>query len=169
MNTRPRLFLAIPVRLYDYSAIRRDFGPTLQGRWREEETLHVTLAFLGKRFVCEEIVDTLATMEWTFEPSDLEGWDYFSRSRVFVATTENPTLQRLYERLAPPLELQNAVLRPHVTLMRVKGFTDEEGFFRRLLQPPQRPLGRLEPRVVLYRSILRPEGAQYQSLKEWPI
>lgn len=167
MNTKKRLFLAVPVRLYDYPSVRRAFGPFVQGRWREEETLHVTVAFLGKRFDAQEVIQILEGMEWTFEPSEMLGWDYFRRSRVFVATTDNPTLQLLYERIARRLELENVVLRPHATLMRVKGFSDEGGFYRLLHIPPAQPLGTLMPRVLLYESVLRPEGAQYLPLKEW--
>ncbi|MBN2870219.1 MAG: hypothetical protein JXK04_04610 [Campylobacterales bacterium] len=168
METKKRLFLAVPVRLYDYPSIRRGFGPFLEGRWREEETLHVTIAFLGKRMDAETVMAKLERFEWSFESSELDGWDYFARSRVFVATTDNPSLQSLYERLAPLLELENAVLRPHVTLMRVKRFDDEE-FYRRLDTPPAQPLGILRPAVILYRSVLHPEGARYHPLHEWPL
>lgn len=164
-----RLFLAVPVRLYDYPRIRRAFGPFLEGKWRDEESLHVTIAFLGKRFDADTVMKSVEGMEWAFEPSELTGWDYFARSRVFVATTENPSLQELYERLAPRLELDHVVLRPHVTLMRVKGFSDEDGFYRLLYQSPPKALGTLEPRVLLYRSVLLPDGAQYHPLKEWPL
>lgn len=169
MKPNSRLFLAVPVRLYDYPQIRRDFGPLLQGRWREENTLHVTIAFLGKRFDAGTVSSALEKVEWSFEPSQLDGWDYFARSRVFVATTDNPSLQLLYERLAPLLELENAVLRPHVTLMRVKEFGDEEGFYRRLQTPPPQPLGMLESKAILYLSELLPQGAQYHPLKEWDV
>lgn len=169
METKDRLFLAVPVRLYDYPSIRRDFGPLLNGRWREEKTLHVTIAFLGKRVDPDTVARAVNRVECGFEPSELTGWDYFKRSRVFVATTENPTLQLLYERLAPLLGLDNILLRPHVTLMRVKGFADASGFYRLLDLPPRQPLGVLEPRVVLYRSVLHPEGAQYDPIQEWPV
>ncbi len=169
METKTSLFLAVPVRLYDYPAIWRGFGPFLEGRWRDEESLHVTIAFLGKRMDAETVMAKLKGFEWSLDISELDGWDYFACSRVFVATTENPSLQALYERLAPLLELENAVLRPHVTLMRVKGFGDEEGFYRRLYTPPPQPLGILKPAVILYRSVLHPEGARYHPLHEWPL
>lgn len=130
--------------------------------------MHVTIAFLGKRFGTDTVGKALEGFEWSFEPSELIGWDYFKRSRVFVATTSNPTLQLLYDRLAPLLELENNILRPHVTLMRVKGFSDPEAFFRRLWVPPKAPLGITEPRVILYNSVLHPEGARYHPVKEWP-
>jgi 2'-5' RNA ligase len=164
-----RLFLAVPVRLYDYPKIRHDFGPYINGRWREEETLHVTIAFLGKQFTTETLMAAVEAFDWSFEPSELEGWDYFRGSRVFVAMTQNPTLQLLYDRLSPVLGLENVILKPHVTLMRVKGFADAEAFFRSLETPPPQPLGILEPKVILYQSVLRPEGAQYHPLHEWPL
>lgn len=169
MSTTNRLFLAVPVRLYDYPQIRHEFDPLLQGRWRDEETLHITVAFLGKRFAADALIAVLDSFEWAFEPSELEGWDYFSRSRVFVATTQNPTLQNLYDHLSPLLGLESALLKPHATLMRVKALNDAEAFYLRINTPPPEPLGVLEPKVILYRSILYPEGAQYHPLKEWPL
>jgi len=41
-----RLFLAIPVTLYSYEQIKKEFNELLQGEWREEDHLHVTIAFL---------------------------------------------------------------------------------------------------------------------------
>ncbi|MGA9045201.1 2'-5' RNA ligase family protein [Sulfuricurvum sp.] len=164
-----RLFLAIPVHLYDYPKIRDDFDPFLEGRWREEETLHVTIAFLGKRFDAGKVIETVDAFPWSFDPSLLGRWDYFTQSRVFVATTHNPSLQTLYERLSPLLELENALLNPHVTLMRVKRFNNAEEFFRRMNEPSLDALGYLKPKVILYRSILHPYGAEYQPLKEWQL
>lgn len=169
MSTSSRLFIAIPVRLYDYRQIQRDFSPFLKGKWRDEETLHVTIAFLGARFNAEKTIATLDAFDWSFELTELTAWDYFAQSRVFVATTHNPTLQNLYDRLAPLLSLERALLAPHVTLMRVKGFKDAEEFSRRLKIPPPQPLGWLEPKVILYESIILPQGAHYRPLKEWPL
>jgi len=164
-----RLFLAIPVHLYDYPKIRHDFDPFLEGRWREEATLHVTIAFLGKRFNAADVIEKVDAFPWAFELSKLEGWDYFTQSRVFVATTYNPSLQTLYDRLSPLLELESTLLNPHVTLMRVKGFKDTEAFFRTQKEPSPDALGYLKPKVILYRSILHPYGAEYQPLKEWHL
>lgn len=169
MSTSSRLFIAIPVRLYDYRQIQYDIGPFLQGKWRDEETLHVTIAFLGTRFNAEKTIAALGTFDWSFELTELTAWDYFAQSRVFVATTQNQTLQNLYDRLAPLLNLQRALLAPHVTLMRVKRFNDAEEFSRRLKTPPPQPLGWLEPKVILYESTLLPQGAYYQPLKEWQL
>jgi 2'-5' RNA ligase len=169
MSTSSRLFIAIPVCLYDYHQIQHDFGPFLKGKWRNEATLHVTIAFLGTRFNAEKTIEALDTFDWSFELTELTGWDYFTQSRVFVATTQNPTLQNLYDRLAPLLNLESALLAPHVTLIRVKRFNDAEEFSRRLKTPPPHPLGWLEPKVILYESTLLPQGAHYRPLQEWRL
>ncbi len=79
-----RLFLAIPVRLYN------------------------------------ALLEKLSLFEWSFDISELSKFDYFIKSRVFVATSQNPTIQELYERLETVLGLEPSDISPHATLMRVK-------------------------------------------------
>lgn len=164
-----RLFLAVPVRLYTYEAIRTTFSPFLEGKWRGEEHLHVTIAFLAHRFEPEAVMEKLSGFDFSFEPSELRGFDYFPNSRVLVALTDNPTLQSLYERLAPLLGLEPLPLRPHVTLMRVKKILDPLRFTELLETPPFPPLGRLESALTLYQSTLHPQGARYEVVQEWPL
>jgi 2'-5' RNA ligase len=163
-----RLFLAVPVRLYNYGQIKHDFSPLLEGRWRGEEHLHVTIAFLGKQFDSDKLIKKLSSFEWSFEISELSRFDYFSSSRVFVATTHNPTLQNLYDKLALLLRLEDTKLNPHVTMMRVKRIQDSSAFSSKLISAPP-PIGILESKIVLFQSHLYPSGAEYEVLKEWSI
>lgn len=162
-----RLFLAVPVRLYDYEKIRSYFSPLLEGRWRDEKHLHITIAFLGERFNADELIEKLSHFQFTFTVSELTRFDYFANSRVFVTTTYNPTLQHLYDQLASLLGLEHVVLNPHVTLMRVKNIVEPSAFFNRLEGSSQTPIGILEPKIALYQSHLYPTGAQYEILKKW--
>ncbi|ADR33740.1 Phosphoesterase HXTX [Sulfuricurvum kujiense DSM 16994] len=162
-----RLFLAVPVRLYDYEKIRSDFSPLLEGRWRDEKHLHITIAFLGERFNADELIEKLSHFQFTFTVSELTRFDYFANSRVFVTTTYNPTLQHLYDQLASLLGLEHVVLNPHVTLMRVKNIVEPSAFFNCLEGSSQTPIGILEPKIALYQSHLYPTGAQYEILKKW--
>lgn len=162
-----RLFIAIPVHLENYADIIEAFSPLIQGRWRETTTLHVTLAFLGNRFRSEEIIRSLKHIDWSFEPSVLDRFDYFSGSRVFVALTSNPSLQKLRVSLETALGLEHQHLNPHVTLMRVKTITALESFQSRLSLSSPAPLGYLKPKIILYRSTLSSQGAYYESLFEW--
>lgn len=164
-----RLFLAVPVRLNDFEKIRHDFSPLLEGRWRDEEHLHVTVAFLGERFNADELIEKLSPFQFTFAVSELTRFEYFANSRVFVATTHNPALQHLYEQLETLLGLEHIVLHPHVTLMRVKNIVDPSAFFNRLEGLSEKAIGILEPKIALYQSRLYPTGARYEILKEWSI
>lgn len=164
-----RLFLAVAVRLYNYEQIKKEFGIFLEGKWREEEHLHVTIAFLGQQFEPDTLLEKLSGFDFSFEPSELTAFDYFAKSRVFVASTQNSTLQSLYERLGNLLGLEYADLKPHVTLMRVKKITDSDLFFDRLTSVPAEPVGLLESRVILYKSVLSSDGAVYQPLQEWLV
>lgn len=160
------LFLAVPVRLYNYEQIRHNFSPLLEGRWRGEKHLHVTIAFLGKQFDPDTLIEKLSSFEWSFEISELSRFDYFNHSRVFVATTQNPTLQHLYDKLAVALGLEDVKLNPHVTMMRVKHIQDSSLFSALLTSVPS-PIGVLESKIVLFQSHLYPSGAEYEILKEW--
>lgn len=164
-----RLFLAVPVRLYAYEPIQKEFTPLLQGKWRGEAHLHVTIAFLAHRFEPKEVMERLSLFDFSFEPSELGGFDYFPNSRVLVALTQNPTLQNLYDRLASLLGLEPLHLHPHVTLMRVKKILNPTRFTGLLNTPSPLPLGKLESAVALYQSTLHPEGARYEVLREWPL
>jgi len=164
-----RLFLAIPVTLYSYEQIKKEFNELLQGEWREEDHLHVTIAFLGQRFQPDMMIEKLSQFDWSFELSKLTKFDYFSKSRVFVATTHNPGLQRLYGRLEMLLGLEYADLNPHATLMRVKKIVDAEAFSNLLKTAPIEPIGILKSKVILYSSVLQNDGAIYEPLQEWLI
>ncbi len=164
-----RLFIAVPVTLYDYSDIQSQFDPLLAGRWRDEATLHCTLAFLGDHFTSQEVIRRMNEIALEFVTSDLSGWDYFSGSRVFVLTTVNASLQTLRNQLQTALELPCETLVPHVTLMRVKHLNDLDLFQKKIQSPPLSSLGRLQPKIVLYQSTVLPQGAYYETVQEWLV
>ncbi|HEX5670954.1 MAG TPA: RNA 2',3'-cyclic phosphodiesterase [Sulfuricurvum sp.] len=164
-----RLFLAVPIRLYNYKKIKKMYGCLLEGKWKEEKSLHVTIAFLGSSLEPDVVCKSLSTFDCSFTVSELTTFDYFQKSRVFVAVTQNPTLQSLYQRLQKLLELEDTELTPHATLMRVKKITDNDLFFKKLETSQAEKIGILEPKVALYQSTLHSDGARYEVLGEWPI
>lgn len=140
----------------------------MEGKWREEEFLHITIAFLGQYSQPDSVLEKLSRFDGSFDISELTTFDYFHKSRVLVALTHNPTLQLLYERLKPLLNLENTLLVPHVTLMRVKKINDDL-FFNRLKTPSSEAIGVLQSKMVLYQSILHRDGAKYEALQEWKL
>ncbi len=42
-----KLFIASPIILNDYASIQEDFKDIIEGKWVEEQNLHLTWVFLG--------------------------------------------------------------------------------------------------------------------------
>jgi 2'-5' RNA ligase len=178
-SPRARLFLALEPRAADRDEL---------GRWRDRlvagrddlrpppaETLHLTLAFLGYRPEKEvpaiasaafEAVEGLAPA--VLRPAgvvplprrgprlfalDLED-DAGAAAAIQAAASAALADRRFFQPEKRPWW-------PHVTLARVK-----RGRRAPPLDPAEPAPARLEaPTVTLYRSILRPQGAHYESLE----
>ena len=176
-SPRARLFVALdlPERVratiaaWQRRAIEAD--PAL--RAPASETLHVTLCFLGylseKRI--DEVVELVTGLEarpvgmrFELEPIPLPR----RRPRLYAASTPSETAERIAADVSGRLESARLYKRekrpfwPHVTVARVRRNM-------RVASPPPNLPGELaDPfgavRIALYRSILRPQGAEYVSL-----
>jgi 2'-5' RNA ligase len=146
------------------------------------ESLHVTLAFLG--WLPEREIPRLAgIVESARAPApSLQLGDPVSRPErgrptLFALPAHSPGTIALQAELAEKLSaagLYEREARPfwlHLTVARVR--REERGSRRpaRVTRPPHRlPKGLLQPfdavRIVLYRSQLQPQGAQYTPLAQ---
>lgn len=157
-------------------------GACPQARWARVENLHVTLKFVGE--ISGEIVERIkaelaairlgAPVEMSFRnvgffPSD-------RRPRVFwIGIHATPNLAKLAAETAQRLEpldipREPRPFRPHLTLAR---FNSHEGIERL-----REELGKVESlefgstqtgKLHLYRSELKPGGAQYTRLETVPF
>lgn len=145
-------------------------------------SLHITLAFLG--YLPEKEIGTLAVIlgEAAGEGPEISlgdpaGRPERGRPRLFALPAKAPdaiALQsRLEERLvrARLFKPEKRPFWPHVTVARVR--REERGSSRpaRVADPPgPLPKGLLQPfdgvRLTLYRSQLKPQGAQYTPLAQ---
>lgn len=181
-RTHERLFLALEPE----PELRRGLAAWGERELRDEairvlaeETLHVTLCFLGRtpRERIAEVADALAAIEPRAveltpraAPAAVPG----SRPRLYAIELDAPAAGELQAELSARLEaagLYTPEKRPfwaHITVAKVR---PERGTRRprRVRNPP----GELPPplvrtfdsvRVALYRSILRPSGAEYSPL-----
>jgi RNA 2',3'-cyclic 3'-phosphodiesterase len=146
------------------------------------ESLHITLAFLGYLPEKEiprlaEIVAASAGRAPSLTLSDPVPRPERGRPRLFALPAESPgaiaAQTELAERLvaARLFEPEKRPFWPHLTVARVR--REERGPKRpaRVARPPSRlPKGLLQPfdavRIVLYRSQLQPQGAQYTPLAQ---
>ncbi len=138
-----------------------------------EEALHVTLAFLGYRpekevVAIAEAMSAAATGEAPFlAPADVKPIPP-RRPRLFALDLDDTggACVRLQQAISDALEAEGFYkpekrpFWPHVTLARVKRNQRAEPLPAD--PPPLEPFR--APQVTLYRSTLRPQGAQYDAL-----
>jgi len=163
-----RLFLAIPVTIFDYQGLQDDFVSIIQGKWTIPQNLHLTLNFFGGTFEKEFLIKTFSTLKLKVEPSDLEGLSLLTHNKILYAQTQNDSLFNLHaqirEALMFPAEQE---FIPHVTLMRIKKINHPTLFEQRLRTYDKKIIGTVHPRIQLIQSHITATGAQYTLLKEF--
>ena len=127
-----RLFIASPVILDDYTSIQEDFKDIINGKWVEEENLHLTWVFLGDIKEENPVIDKLKEISALANQIGIEELGYFGRPpRVFFAKSEE---KALYDKAR---ELRNAGFnlyrfKPHITLCRIKAIHDYKAYKEKL-------------------------------------
>lgn len=140
------------------------------------EDFHVTLAFLGEQRedVLEELHGALEAMRLPAADLALDGLGVMGGRVVHAAIRPDPGLERLQARVAQAargagIALERRRFRPHVTLARgalPDAAALAAGFARAgaVTSPPVRA-----GVLAMIRSRLRPEGALYDVLAEYPL
>ena len=163
-----RLFLAIPAVLDDYEAIKNDFAWVVSGRWVAPQNLHLTLRFFGDLLSAELLQEKLSTLTLEVTPSLVCGLGYFKKSKILYGKVDNPSLERVYKEVNILFDLPaKEHFLAHVTLLHGKLFIDEEKFYGQLALYRDKPLGHLENELLLMQSVLRPDDAQYRTVKRF--
>ncbi len=186
-----RAFIALelsPQLRESLSSLMKDLkGPRgIKGKWVPPENIHLTLRFLGE--IREEqveaigkLIEDVARDSKPFSLS-LEGLGAFPssfRPRVLWVGVKKglELLEKMYNQLEeglfklgfPP---NDKAFKPHLTLARFKN-PDLE--VRRRVhaackEMEDRPWGEMEVKsIILYESVLSPQGARYRKIKEVPL
>lgn len=179
-----RTFIAIPVILPEgLLQARRDliraFGS--EGfRWTDLSLMHITVRFFGETSEQESaaiarILQSALSGEQAF-CLDVGALGYFTdrnRHPVVLWASFNDwsrlsairkTIDSSLDGLMAP-EIHRR-FKPHLTIARMRGLPDVEGFKKQLQFISNRNLGQLPcNEVVYFKSILRPEGPEHQRLK----
>jgi 2'-5' RNA ligase len=178
-----RLFLGIPIPADHLGAFAdlRQSQPALPGlRWVREGNLHITVYFFGK--VQTEQMDNLFSLlqlslqeqapfslhfrNYQFAPrpkSPRMIWARYEKSEAFQKLGQS--VHRLYQQIEPELQVRLKP-KPHVTLARLK--KPDLGQIDLKSVPTPSSLIEVE-RLVLWESVLRPEGAVYSVRKTFPL
>lgn len=156
-----RLFIASPVKLDDYASIQEDFRDIIEGKWVEEENLHLTWVFWGDLKSQKPIIDKLKKISPLKREVAIAQMGYFGRPpRVLFAQTEE---KPLYEKAREFKEAGFGLYRfkPHITLCRIKAIHDYRAYKEKLKKYREKSLGLILPEINLYESKLTSKGAEY--------
>ena len=183
-----RLFLAIPIKTAD-----NDFVPLLDGlkrqlahekriNWVHPQNIHLTLKFIGDTpnedipkiiEAVEEMLKNHKSFTMDFNRTGIFGSRYAPRV-LWLGMNERP--QELYDleedtltvfdKLGYLRDRQNFV--PHITLGRIKELCEKQYFQKIVSGIEQKSYIKQEVNeIILFQSILRPEGATYKELKKF--
>jgi 2'-5' RNA ligase len=149
-------------------------------RWVAPESIHVTLKFIGeiheKRL--EDIDAAFAGLTWKPFTVTVRGVGFFpgTRSpRVFWAGLEAPTMQGLAEQMDARMERlgfekEKRAFRPHITLARARESRIDAELITAAAPYQDQDFGSFSVNsVFLFKSTLKPSGAGYEKLKEYPL
>ena len=193
-----RLFVALDIdaeireRLARFADGLRQFAP--DARWVKEESLHITLKFIGEwpDPEVDKIKGELAGAAGQAAVIQFKGYGFFpstKSARVFwVGLEAGPELVALAAAVEEKLQVlgiakEERKFSPHLTLARSPGGSGsprrdkregDRGTFRllqeRLLSLPSPAFGSMIPReFFLYRSQLSPKGSTYSKLANFAI
>lgn len=176
-----RLFLAIDVPGYQAAVLAALQKGLPEGRPVEDDTFHLTLAFLGdgtERMV-EELDLALDGMRMALPPVVFTDFGVFGSAKpraVWVGAGPPAPLDDLHRRLARRAREAGFTLParrfvPHVTLARFReGAVSPEALARYIERKGPVKIDPFQPHAVtLYRSHLRPEGPLYEPLADYPV
>ncbi|MEZ4775850.1 MAG: RNA 2',3'-cyclic phosphodiesterase [Bacteroidia bacterium] len=176
-----RLFLGIPLPekvLFPLNDFVRPHQNLKNIRWVPADNLHITVYFFDN--VPEERVENLISLisvglrqtrsfgldfdRYCFAPQAKDARMIWARYRKSDAFRDLVTcIHTLYRQIAPQQIRKSPV--PHITLARLRDFSDHRLLNLRFNQPPQLPVNEL----ILWESHLRPEGAWYEVVRRFGL
>lgn len=183
-----RCFIAIPLTTdthQELSQIQSQLKETeADVGWVKTDNIHLTLKFLGE--IEEQKIKTISkelkelTNKYTsFETcmGKLGTFPSISNPKViWIGINKNEdkitNLQKGIEDVITPLgfEKETRPFHPHLTLGRVRGKKNIQKLVDKL---KSLPLPQFKPimvdRIILFQSILKPTGAEYTALDEFPL
>jgi 2'-5' RNA ligase len=153
--------------------------------WSGPDALHLTLKFLGEinEAKLEAVKETLAGLLAGAKsfPLVLKGTGYFPQNSKFIRVLwagvfEQPTLMNLHREVEFAmtklgfLSEESHPFHPHLTLGRVRTALRLHEVLDELERYKHSDFGQMAAtRVTLFESQLRPEGAVYSILREFPL
>jgi 2'-5' RNA ligase len=152
-------------------------------KWVNPGNLHLTLKFLGDTLPSQvdEVGEELNQVSKLFSSFsfDLEGLGFFKNKGIprvlYAAIKEGEVLQQLAVEIDSRLaiigfEPETRPFNPHLTLARIKSLKNKKGFYGATEEYRETFIQTVTVgELLFYRSVLKPEGAEYRELEKFRL
>ena len=161
-----RLFIASPIILDNYASIKEDFKNIIEGKWTDEEKLHLTWIFLSEHPTLTDTKEKMSALTNLESEVEIAEMGYFGRPpRILFAKADQKALyEKAKEFKAAGFDFHH--FKPHITLCRIEKIHDYKAYKEKMKEYKKKQLGIILPEIVLYESKRRSKGFEYQSLYE---
>lgn len=159
-----RLFVASPIILNDYPSIKKGFNGIIEGKWTEEDHLHLTWVFLGEVKEAEPVIERLSGITRLESEVGVAELGYFGRPpKIFFAKAEEKILYyKAREFKATGFDMYR--FKPHITLCHIKTIHNYKAYKEILNHYQDKILGSVLPQISLYQSTLNEKGPLYKCI-----
>lgn len=185
-----RLFLAIPIETKNngfvplLNDLKNNLSHEKRISWVNPSNIHLTLKFIGETpsqneqkiiDAVTQVVDNHRCFTMDFNMTGIFGSRYAPRV-VWLGMQQTPDellklsddILNAFDTIGYQRDRQNFV--PHITLGRIKELCEKQYFQKVVHAIEQKTYIHQEVNeIVLFQSILRPEGAVYKVMKKWQL
>ncbi len=154
-----RLFIATPVTLPIYGAIKNDLSQYIKGKWVEGWNLHLTHKFIG-----EDEPDKYKDTELNVPKSKLKinGIGMFGDKILYLKVDADDSINK---QINEKFNLKNdKPFVPHITLCRIKELKDG---YKDALKKWENISFEVDLEVYLYKSTLTKRGPIYEKIYKY--
>jgi len=137
----------------------------IEGKWVEEENLHLTWVFLGELPEADTTVRRMEPLAPLPCPVEIRGLGTFGKPpRIFYAQSRE---KLLYQQAGKFRKAGFDLYRftPHITLCRIKKIHNYKRFKEVKKEYEDKILGEIVPEITLYKSVLTKERAYYKKIE----
>ncbi len=155
-----RLFIATPVNLPNYLAIKNDLSKYIEGKWVEGWNLHLTHKFIG-----EDIPEKYKDINLKVPTSKfkIKGLGLFGNKILYLKADVDDSINR---QINEKFQLNNEKsFVPHVTLCRIKNIKDKKIFDE--IKKWDIINFEIPFEIYLYKSTLTKKGPIYEKIYKY--
>ena len=163
------LFIASPVKLDHYASIKEDFKGIIEGKWVEEEKLHLTWVFLSEHPTLSDAKEKMLPLTSLESEVEIAELGYFGTPPrlLFAQAQEKVLYEKAREFKKAGFDLYR--FKPHITLCRIEKINDYKAYKEKMKEYKEKQLGIILPKIILFESKHYSQGLKYQSLYEVPV